>query len=337
MQGHDMIVIGSSAGGVAALKELLQTFPKDTAASFFIVQHLAPDAKSILASILGKATEIPVIVPKDLEPVKIGHIYLAPPDHHMVIKDDRILVRRGPKENRFRPSIDVTMRSLAYAYDGRVTGIILTGRLGDGSSGLWTIKEMGGTGIVQDPADALFPDMPDNALKAVQADHILPLKEIGPMVKKHIGRPVTSRTGHNPPVHRRMEAEIDIAAQENAFEKGVVNMGEKTSLTCPECGGALTGIREGITFRYRCHTGHAFSADALWAGVIEGTETHLWQAMRSMEEAIILLEQAATESSHSGNQPDSDRFQKRAEHLRLRSRRLLDLIYENNGQNDVTE
>lgn len=219
------------------------------------------------------------------------------------------------------------MRSVAY--DERVTGIILTGRLGDGSSGLWMIKEMGGTAIVQDPADTLFPDMPDNALKAVKADHILPLKEIGPMVNKHIGRHFTSRTGGNPPGKRRLKAEIDIAAQESAFEKGLIEMGDKTSLTCPECGGALSGIAEGATFRYRCHTGHAFSADALWAGVMQGTETHLWQALRSMEEAIILLEQAATESHNSGNQPDSDRFHIGAERLRLRSRKLLDLIYEN--------
>ncbi len=268
-----------------------------------------------------------------MEPVRVGHIYLAPPDHHMVVKEDHILVRRGPKENRFRPSIDVTMRSLAYAYDGRVTGIVLTGRLGDGSSGLWTIKEMGGTVIIQDPADALFRDMPDNALKAVQADHVLPLKDIGPLLKNHIGRPLAPRIDTNRPAQQRMKAEIDIAAQENAFEKGIINMGEKTSLTCPECGGALTGIREGTSFRYRCHTGHGFSTDALWAGITEGTEAHLWQALRSMEEAVILLEQAATESSHSGNQSESERFHKQAEQLRRRSRKLLDLIYENNPPN----
>jgi two-component system, chemotaxis family, protein-glutamate methylesterase/glutaminase len=335
MQGHDMVVIGSSAGGVAALKELLQIFPRDTPASFFIVQHLSPDTKSVLASILARVTDIPVIVPKDLEPIRNGHIYLAPPDHHMIIEDNRILIRRGPKENRFRPSIDVTMRSLAYAHDGRVTGIILTGRLGDGSSGLWTIKEMGGTVIVQDPADALFPDMPGNALKAVQADHILPLKEIGPLVLSRVGRAVSSRTGADQPVRKRIEAEIDIAAEEHAFEKGVTDMGEKTSLTCPECGGALTGIREGPALRYRCHTGHAFSADALWSGITEGAETHLWQALRSMEEAIILLEQTATESHRSGNQSDSDRFHKQADQLRLRSRRLLDLIYEHKAEEGI--
>jgi two-component system chemotaxis response regulator CheB len=325
-----MIVIGSSAGGVTALKELLQTFPKDIPATVFVVQHLSPDSESFLGSILNKVTKIPVVVPADMEPVRQGHIYLARPDHHMVIEDGHILVRKGPKENRFRPSIDVTMRSLAYAYDGRVTGIVLTGRLSDGTSGLWTVKEMGGTVIVQNPADALYPDMPGNVLKAVQVDYVLPLTEIGPLVNTLIGRPVTAKTKPNQPVKHRIKVEIDIAAQENAFEKGIIHMGEKTSLTCPECGGTLTGIREGSVTRYRCHTGHGFSADSLWSGITEGIEAHMWQAVRSMEEAVIFLEQAATESSHNGHEAESEGFYRRAGQIREQSKKLLDMIYESN-------
>jgi two-component system chemotaxis response regulator CheB len=227
MQKHDMIVIGSSAGGVTALKELLCAFPKGTEASFFVIQHLAPDSKSYLAPILDKVTELPVTVPADMEPVRSGHIYVAPPDHHIVVEKGHMLVRKGPKENRFRPSIDVTMRSLAYAYEGRVIGIVLTGRLSDGTSGLWTIKEMGGTVIVQDPEEALFPSMPDSVLKAVQVDHVLPLREIGPMVNTLIGRPVAAQVNTDKPALERMKVEIDIAAQQNALEKGIMHMGEK--------------------------------------------------------------------------------------------------------------
>jgi two-component system chemotaxis response regulator CheB len=328
MENHDMIVIGSSAGGVTALKELLHSFPKDSPASFFVVQHLSPDSESYLASILNNVTEIPVVVPKDSEPIRQGHIYLAPPDHHMIVEQDRILVRKGPKENRFRPSIDVTMRSLAYAYDGRVTGIVLTGRLSDGTSGLWTVKEMGGTVIVQSPSDALYPDMPGNALRAVEVDYVLPLAEIGPLVNSLIGRPLASKkkTGH--PDRKRLKVEIGIAAQENAFEQGITTMGEKTNLTCPECGGALVGIREGETIRYRCHTGHGYSTESLWSGIAEGIETRMWQAVRSMEEAVIFLEQAATERGHIGNEADSEKFYQQAARMRERSKKLLDLIYE---------
>jgi two-component system chemotaxis response regulator CheB len=333
-QKLNIIVIGSSAGGVPALKELVKSFNKDLAASIFIVQHLAADKISYLPEILSSHGVLPARHPQDGEQISKGTIYIAPPDHHMIIENEHIFIKRGPKENNFRPAIDVTMRSAAYWYADQVIAAVLTGYLSDGSSGLWSVQQLGGTTIVQSPEDADYPDMPRNALERIDPDYILPLKDIGPLINTLLAQPTESKRVENDELKTRMNVEIEIAGQKNAFSRGIHHMGEKTALTCPECGGSLTSLQEGSNVRYRCHTGHGFSSSSLWSGITESVEAKLWQAMRSMEEGILFLEQAVTRCELSGNQDHARGFEKKADILRTRSKALLDYIYTQGQIND---
>ena len=335
IQTHDIIVIGSSAGGVNALKDLVGTFDEHLTASIFIVQHVAADHSSFLPEILSRNGSLAARHPQDGEKIETGIIYVAPPDHHLIIEDGHVLVKRGPKENNFRPSIDALMRSAAYWYGPRVIGIVLTGYLNDGTSGLWSVKQFGGITIVQSPSDATFPDMPLNVLKYVDVDYNLPLSEIGPLANRLVQAPVTQTSTPDQQLKIRTQAEIDIAAQHNALSIGINRMGEKTDLTCPECGGALTSFQEGKSIRYRCHTGHGFSWSALWAGIAETVETRLWQALRSMEEGILMLEQTATHYEMEGNLADAHKLSMKADLLKARSKALLDYIYTQGQINEI--
>lgn len=173
MLRHDIIVIGGSAGAIAALIQLVQGFPCDLPAAVFIVVHTSPKFPSLLPQILQRSGSLPAIHPEDGAPIELGRIYVAPPDHHLLVKRDYIRVVFGPKENRFRPAIDPLFRTAAQAYGERVVGIVLSGLLHDGTAGLIEIKERGGMAIVQDPREAAVPCMPQSAIKHVAVDHIL--------------------------------------------------------------------------------------------------------------------------------------------------------------------
>lgn len=175
---RDVVVIGASSGGIAALLELVKSLPHDFPAPIFVVQHLAADSPSVLAEILNTVSPLTVKHPRAGEAVEPSTVYVATPDHHLLVEDGRVFLARGPKENRFRPSIDALFRSAAYAYGPRVIGVVLTGYLDDGTSGLWTVQRLGGLAVVQDPHDAVSPAMPNNALAYVEADHVVPLAEL---------------------------------------------------------------------------------------------------------------------------------------------------------------
>src|SRR5215211_5622395 len=178
----DIIVVGASAGGIEALRVLAGGLPADLPALLFIVLHTSPESPAMLPGILGRSGSLPALSPKDGDRIRPGTIYVAPPDRHLLIEPNLMRVTRGPKENRFRPAIDPLFRSAAQTYGPRVVGVILTGYLDDGTAGLWTVKKLGGMAIVQEPAEALVPFMPLNALRHVQIDYRLRLKEIAPLL-----------------------------------------------------------------------------------------------------------------------------------------------------------
>lgn len=185
MQRKDIIVIGTSAGGISALKELVSGLPRDLKAAVFVVLHVAPYSLGILPEILEREGPLPASNAIDWEKVEPGRIYVAPPDRHLQLEDSgHVRVTRGPRENRFRPAVDPLFRSAARAYGPRVIGVILTGWLDDGMAGLWAVKERGGTTVVQHPDDSFAPAMPLNAIRHVEVEHILALKEIGPLLAR---------------------------------------------------------------------------------------------------------------------------------------------------------
>lgn len=184
MEKTNIIVIGASAGGFDALKRLVAGLPSDLDAAIFIVWHMAPTAFGILPKVLNKENTLFATQAIDYEPIKRNHIYVAPPDRHLLIEKGYVRVTNGPKENRFRPAVDPLFRSAAYAYGPQVIGIILSGALDDGTAGLWAIKERGGLAIVQDPKDAEVPSMPQNAISSVEVDYQVPISEMGSLLTK---------------------------------------------------------------------------------------------------------------------------------------------------------
>lgn len=289
MPGHDMIVIGASAGGVEALKALVAAFPKDLPAAVLLVLHVSPESPSVLASILGHASSIPVRQAKDKLPIEPGRVYVARPDCHLLIEPNQMRVVRGPRENRHRPAIDVLFRSAAWSYGPRVAAVILSGTLDDGTAGLWAVKYCGGVCIVQDPADAMYGEMPRNAMNAVEVDHCLPLRDIPPLLVD-LAHQAARSPGRPPP--QRMKTEIEFAMIEHDI-RDMGGLGVPTAFTCPNCQGALWELNDGDLLRFRCHVGHAFSSESLLAEQTVALEEALNSAVRALEEKSAVLRRMA--------------------------------------------
>jgi two-component system chemotaxis response regulator CheB len=180
----DVIVIGASAGGVEALRTLVRGLPKALDAAVFVVLHMPASGPSRLAEILQRCSALPVVRARDGETIRRGHVYVARPDYHLTLEEETMRLTRGPRENRHRPAIDALFRSAAYTHGGRVIGVVLTGELDDGTAGLWSIEQRGGTAVVQDPEDAESPSMPRNALQYVRTEHVLPVALMGARLAK---------------------------------------------------------------------------------------------------------------------------------------------------------
>jgi two-component system chemotaxis response regulator CheB len=241
---------------------------------------------------LNNSGPLQALEARDGESVQMGRIYVARPDHHLLIEDSRVRVTRGPKENRFRPAVDPLFRSAAYAFGPRVIGIITSGALDDGTSGLWEIKRRGGIAIAQDPNDAEISSMPENAIREMTVDHVVPASDIARLIVRLSQDEVNEHAEEfmqDDNENKRTFEEIGIAAENNAFRSGVYQSGELTPLTCPECSGVLARLKDGGRVRFRCHTGHAFSADSLLSSLTENIEESLWSAIRGVDESVMLL------------------------------------------------
>jgi two-component system, chemotaxis family, protein-glutamate methylesterase/glutaminase len=287
-ESFPLIVMGASAGGFNILKDIISRLPNTFNAAVLIVWHIAPTVKSILPEVLNRASNLHAAHGRDGEKIVPRRIYVAPPDKHMLVEKGRIRITKGPKENRFRPSIDPLFRSAAYMYGPRVIGIVLSGSLDDGTAGLWQVKHFGGIAIVQDPKEAEYSSMPESALQQVEVDYCLPAAAIAELLGSLIDRKIPecpfSEIGE-----QVTAAEIKIALEENALENSIMKFGELTPYACPECHGVLTAIKEGMIERYRCHTGHAFSANTLLDAITERVEDSLYNAIRGVDETVLLL------------------------------------------------
>ena len=177
-----IVVIGASAGGIDALRTIVGGLPADFAPAIFVVLHSAPNSPGVLASILQRAGRLAAVVVRSRQAIREGTIYVAAPDRHLVVDTNWAIATRGPKENHFRPAVDPLFRSAAQTFGPGVIGVILSGGLDDGSAGLLTVKQHGGTTIVQDPATALYPSMPLSALSRVDVDHCVPAEDIAPLL-----------------------------------------------------------------------------------------------------------------------------------------------------------
>jgi two-component system chemotaxis response regulator CheB len=287
---RNIIVVGTSAGGLEALDELVRQLPTDLRAPIFIVQHMSPEnTGEALLQRLGRNRAFHVAIAKNKEKFVAGRIYIGPPDYHLLVKKDHVLVTKGARENRYRPGIDPLFRSAAAMHGSRVIGVLLTGMLDDGTAGLVAIKKCGGTVVVQDPGDAVYPEMPQTALNNVNVDYCLPIAEMGALIEKL----VAEHPGPVKAIPDDVKVEATIAERVLSDVDQVSTLGSQVPYNCPNCGGVLWKIDAATGERYRCHTGHSFTDLALLTSQTEKIEETLWVSLRMFEERKNLLNNMA--------------------------------------------
>ncbi len=299
MPGRDIIVVGASAGGVETLSNLVRGLPEDFPAAIFIVLHISPQSPSMMPKILQRAGKLPVVAPSDHDPIRPGTIYMAQPDHHLLVEANEVRVVRGPRENRHRPAIDPLFRSAAFTFGPRVIGVVLTGALDDGTGGLKQVKARGGLAIVQDPEEAFFPSMPQSALQHVRVDHILPVAEIGPVLARLAGEPISEKDVPAP--SHELELEIGLTRMDRNVLHAHERPGTSSIFSCPECKGVLYELDDGGIMRFRCRTGHAYSAETVLAEQAEALEAALWIALNTLEESANLSRRLADRARENGH------------------------------------
>jgi len=282
-----VIVIGASAGGVEALRVLVSRLPPDLAAPVAVVLHVG--AQSILPQLLAAAGPLPARHGQNGEALRPGTIYVAPPGTHLLVHDGHLMLRRGARENLARPAIDPLFRSAACSFGAGTIGVVLTGALNDGSAGLVAIKRCGGTAIVQEPGEAPFPEMPLSALRHVAVDACLPLDGIA----EELARRAAAPPGPTPEIPMDVRLEAAIAAQEHATMSDEDELGILSPFTCPECQGPLWQIDDAVMLRYRCHVGHAYTADAMLEAQAGEAEAILWKLLRARQQRAELARRVA--------------------------------------------
>ncbi|MXV16627.1 chemotaxis protein CheB [Hufsiella ginkgonis] len=317
-----VVVIGTSAGGLKALMELTKQLGDDFPAPVLVVQHISADASGdVLLDALRKTSGLKCSRALNGAPMLAGHLYLAPSDHHLMVGDtDTLLVTKGAQENRWRPAIDPLFRSAAVTFGNRAIGIILTGYLDDGTAGLVAISRCGGSSIVQDPDDADYPDMPKNALNQVKADYCVPIAEMGDILKT-----LVNDNREKIPIPVDLLIESKIAKRVLSDLPAVKALGKQVPFNCPGCGGILWKIGSGKATRYRCHTGHAYTAKVLLAEQTMKIEETMWVALRMFEERKNLLTTMAADQHGATLRTSEERIENSQVHIdRIKSILLTD-------------
>ena len=307
----DIVAIGGSAGSSAVLKRLLSDLPRDLPASVFVSTHIPAHSPSLLAEILATNASLPVSQAVDGQPVEPGRVYVAAPDRHLLLIDSTIRLGEGPRENMVRPSIDPLFRSAALSYGPRAVGVVLTGMLNDGASGLHAIKAAGGTAVVQHPLDAEADEMPRAALEAVEVDHVARAADLG----KLIGAIAGTDAGPIQAASEDLRLEVEIAAGARLGSERLRRIATPSALSCPDCHGVLSEVNGSRPLRYRCQTGHAHTAETLAANIDEVDEA-VRVAMRIMEERVTLVERMASDARETGRTAVAELYESRGQEYR---------------------
>ncbi len=244
--------------------------------------------------------------------IQPGRIFVAPPDHHLLLSPGHVHVTKGPKENLTRPAIDPLFRTAARFYGPRAIGVVLTGNLNDGTVGLVEVTRAGGLAVVQDPDDAQYPSMPASALRYVKVDHRARLRELGPLLVR-----LTSQEFPPEPAERRVSARL---VMESKFASlGTLDEVEKMETigtiapySCPECHGPVWRMNGEGPLRFRCHVGHAYTAETMQVGQAQSCEATLWDLLRTLEERAALLREMADSAKEKGRIPEASSWDAQA-------------------------
>jgi two-component system, chemotaxis family, protein-glutamate methylesterase/glutaminase len=300
-----IVVVGASAGGVEALARLVAGLPENLAAPVLVVLHVPPSRQSHLPEILARAGPLPVAHAGDGERLVPGRILVAPPDRHLLVANSHVRVVRGPKENMHRPAVDPLFRSAALAYGPGTVAVVLSGSREDGAAGAAAVAGHGGTVVVQDPAEAIYPEMPLSTIAADHPDHVLPLALIPPTIERLVAQPSEEET---------MD-EIDDLEDETrhaALDREAIDRdeapGSRSAFSCPACGGVLWEKNGGKLLRFRCRVGHAYAGETLLDAQEETLDTALWVALRALEEQASLARRVAERMRGKGNARSAARY-----------------------------
>ncbi|MBR0850669.1 chemotaxis protein CheB [Bradyrhizobium diazoefficiens] len=312
MSNRDIIVIGGSAGATAPLKQILAAVKPDVPAAIFIVLHIPAQSIGILKTVAAAATRLPVHQAEDGMAFERGHVYLAAPDHHLMLSGDHIQLGRGPRENMVRPAIDPLFRSAALHHGPRVIGLVLSGLLSDGAAGLQAIKRCGGVAVVQDPVDAIAAEMPQRALEATVVDLCVPAARLGDVLAD-LAR---EAPGAAFPIAPDIQLEVEIAAGERIGARALADIADPAALTCPSCGGVLSEVKGARPARFRCQVGHAYTADALAKEQEGQIDEALRVALRIIEERAELVQRMAADGRRSGRPAVAEMYELRAAEYR---------------------
>ncbi|MDQ6757279.1 MAG: chemotaxis protein CheB [Bacteroidota bacterium] len=321
-----VIVVGASAGGLSALSEFVGQLKTGMDAAVFIVMHLSRTSISdFLFHQLGPLTDLKCEIATEGATIKKDHIYIAAPNLHLLVKKDKIILGRGPEENRWRPSIDVLFRSAAAAYSTRTIGVILTGLLDDGTTGMLAIKRSDGTCIVQDPNEAEYPDMPLSVLNNMEVNYSIGLAEMGEVIES-----ITKTNPEVKPAPDDVIIESEIAERVVVDYDNVKQLGEKSLFACPDCGGGLWDITKkggGKVVRYRCHIGHSYSEKDLVIKQGEIFESTLWVALRIMEERRNLLMKMHDDNSKKGLASMAKNYKEKASEIQEHVDKMKEVLF----------
>jgi two-component system chemotaxis response regulator CheB len=331
MPNHDVIVIGGSAGALEPLKRIVELLPDTLAASVFIVIHTKAEGDGVLPEILRRRTRIGVAFARDHDPIEPRRIYIAPPNCHLLVARSEVRVVRGPRENGFRPAVDPLFRTAATTFGARVVGVVLSGALGDGAYGLSVIKHHGGVAVVQDPSDATFNSMPYRALAAVDADYVAAADDIAAIIARLCSEPANDARRATGQGEKTMARSKDSEPQLPSDDSDVAAMekryGAASSLTCPDCGGALWEVEEGRVLRYQCHVGHQYAPDVLDTEQRDAVDGALWSAVRALEEHSELKRRMARRAESTGLSTVAEGFKESARDAHRQAQQIRTVLF----------
>jgi len=315
-----IVAIGGSAGAVEPLLLLTRSLPSDFPAPICVVLHVPAHAPSVLSRLIHRGQRLQALPPEEGEAVQPGRVYVAPPDSHLLVRDGRIRLTRGPAENGSRPAIDPLFRSAAQAYGRAAIGVVLSGSLGDGTAGLYAIKEAGGLTVVQSPDEAMYGSMPRSALANVVIDHVVSIADLPELLVRLV---------RAPPPRPKLARHADGRAMETAeiAQHGPTQAPARqeaaddlSAFACPDCRAVLWENMDGELTRFRCRVGHVYLPDSLAVAQSSSLEDALWVALRTLRESGALAGRLAERAKARNMSIVAEAYERRAQEARERGR-----------------
>lgn len=316
-----VVVVAASAGGIEALRGLLRGLPDGFAGALLIVLHVAAEGGSVLPKILGRAGPLIASAAADGQEVLAGHVYVAPPDRHMLLSDGKVRLSQGPRHNGHRPAADPLFLSAALAAGPRAVGVVLSGTLDDGAAGSAAIEARGGAVIVQDPSESAYDGMPLAAIAATQRPTVLRLRDMPAELDRLLGAPAPADApAPDAALQRQLSVFLD------PFPAPTAAPSAWSGVSCPECGGPLRQEDDSTPVRFQCQAGHAWSPESLVAAQAAGIERALWAAVLRLEERARLDEVMADTAAGRGYPVSASGFHSTAHSARSAARQIRGLL-----------